>query len=129
VTTVEKKVKKKADDEYQDNLDLATEAPALPPPQPGEPGYDWQQEYPGEKVFTYTHDDVTVGFAAISKKRQPTIGFLMDARKQPEFEQVLDMVEFITCPAALAIVREWVPTDLIGAFEAWSEWNRTNAGE
>lgn len=106
--------------------DQSTPAPT---PTPGEPGYDWQALYPGEKVFTYTHDGITIGLAAISEKRQPSIGFLRAARKQPEFEQVLDMVEFISCPEALELVDAWVPTDLIAVFEKWSEWNRTNAGE
>lgn len=114
-----KKAKKKAEDE----------SPELPPAKAGEPGYDWSDDYPGEKVFTYTHDGVTVGLAAISPKRQPSIGFLRQARKQPEFEQVLDMVEFIASDTALALIDGWVPTDLINMFEKWSEWNRSNAGE
>jgi hypothetical protein len=67
--------------------------------------------------------------AAVSEKRQPSIGFLRATRKMPQFEQVLDMVEFIASPAALELVDKWVPTDLIEMFEQWSEWNKTAAGE
>ena len=134
----EKKKDKKADVEVLDNgtivitEETATDghrAPVLPDPKPGEPGFDWQSLYPGEKVFTYTHDDVTVGLAAISKQRQPSIGFLRSSRRKDEFEQVLDMVEFVTCPEALAILDDWVPTDLLTMWEKWSEWNRSSTGE
>lgn len=128
-----KKAKKKADEMSSvDKMVAVAEGPKAdpaPPPSPGEPGFPWQDEYPGEKVFTYTHDGVSVGLAAISPKRQPSIGFLRKTRKQPEFEQVLDMVEFIASEKALDIINEWVPTDLLSMFEEWSEWNRTNAGE
>lgn len=131
----QKKKSKKVDDiatveRFDNGAVIITDVDVPPvPAEPGEAGYDWQPHYPGEKVFVHTHDGITVGLAAISEKRQPTIGFLREARKQPEFEQVLDMVEFISCPEALALVDKWVPTDLISVFEKWSDWNRTSAGE
>lgn len=108
---------------------VVAEIYANTPAKPGESGFDWSGEYPGEKVFVYTADGVSVGLAAISKKRQPSIGFLRATRKKPEFEQVLDMLEFIASDTALALVDDWVPTDLLAMFEDWSDWNRANAGE
>lgn len=130
MTTVAEPKKDKKSKDFEEAATDGQEALALTPPKAGEPGFDWSTQYPGEKVFVYTDpNDVTVGLAAISKKRQPSIGFLRRTRKKPEFEQVLDMMEFIACDAALAIVDGWVPTDLVDLFEQWSEWNKTNAGE
>lgn len=112
-----------------------------PAPIPGDKGYDWKQDYPGERVFRYTtpKDQKTtqgdscggkvVGLAAISEKRQPSVGFLRAVRRKPEFDQVLDMIEIVACDKALALIDEWRPTDLQALFEQWSEWSNTSAGE
>lgn len=112
-----------------------------PQPAPGEKGYDWQAQYPDERVFVYrTPKDqktnkgeplggVTIGLAAISEKRQPSVGFLRRVRRKPEFDQVLDMIEVVACDAALDLLDEWRPTDLQNMFEEWSEWSNTSAGE
>ena len=100
------------------------------PPKPGDADFDWTKEYPGEKVFTYTTDDgVTIGLAAISKKRQPSIGFMRKTRRKPEFEQILDMLEFIASDNALTVADEWTSEQLVLMWEKWTEWNLANAGE
>jgi hypothetical protein len=114
-----KKAKKKADED-----------PELPPAKAGEPGYDWSVQYPGEKVFSWTADDGTiVGLAAISEKRQPSIGFMRETRRKPDFEQTLDMVEFVASDDALAIIDGWTATQLVEMWNKWTEWNKTNAGK
>lgn len=100
------------------------------PPKPGDTDFDWSAEYPGEKVFTYTTDDgATIGLAAISKKRQPSIGFMRKTRRKPEFEQILDMLEFIASDNALTVADEWDSEQLVVMWEKWTSWNLANAGE
>src|SRR5512139_2209658 len=112
-----------------------------PKPVPGEKEFDWQAEYPGEKVFVYTVPKgtldargndiggVTVGFAAISEKRQPSIGFLRAVRHKREFDQVVDMIEMVASDAALSVIDPWRATCLQDAFEQWNEWQETTAGK
>jgi hypothetical protein len=110
-------------------------------PVPGDKRYDWTQDYPDEDVFTYTTPSdqvtttgepcggVTIGLAAISQKRQPSVGFLRSVRRKPEFDQVLDMIEIVACDNALDLMDPWRPTDLQALFEQWSEWSNTTAGK
>lgn len=136
------KKKKAKDDEHAEELpvvDVTEET--LSPPTVGEPGFDWQAQYPGESVFRYItpEDQVTtkgepcsgveVGLAAISEKRQPSIGFLRDSRRKPEFEQTLDMLELVASDDALSLVDDWKANDLIIMWNKWTEWNKTNAGK
>lgn len=112
-----------------------------PEPVPGDKGYDWQAEYPDERVMRYTtpKDMKTargepfggrvIGLAAISEKRQPEVGFLRQVRRKPEFDQVLDMIEMVASDAALTLIDKMRPTDLQNMFEEWSEWSNTSAGE
>lgn len=142
---VEPKKKHKKDDVTLDDgvatEELATESTPAPDPKPGEPGFDWAKQYPGESVFVYltpedqeTTDgdpcgDVEIGLAAISEKRQPSIGFLRDSRRKPEFEQTLDMLELVASDDALSLVDSWKPGDLIVMWNKWTDWNKTNAGK
>lgn len=112
-----------------------------PKPAPGEKGFDWQAEYPDEQVYVYTtpkdQTDTkgnpiggqTVGLAAISGQRQPSVGFLRRVRHRQEFDQIVDMIELVASDAALTVIDEWKPTDLQDLFEQWSAWSKTAAGE
>lgn len=114
---------------------------AKPAPQPGEKGFDWQAEYPDEQVYIYTtpkeQTDTkgnpiggrTVGLAAISGDRQPSVGFLRRVRHRQEFDQIVDMIELVASDAALTVIDPWKPTDLQDLFEQWSAWSKTAAGE
>jgi hypothetical protein len=112
-----------------------------PKAEPGAKGFDWAAEYPDEKVFVYTtpadqRDNrgnaiggQTIGLAAISEKRQPSVGFLRRVRHKQEFDQVVDMIEMVASDAALTLMDEWNPSDLQKLFEQWNEWSQTTAGE
>jgi hypothetical protein len=115
--------------------------PAKAEPKPGEKGFDWEAEYPDERVFVYTTpkdqkdnsgNDIggqVVGLAAISEKRQPSFGFLRRVRRKQEFDQVVDMIEMVASEAALSLMDEWNPSDMQDLFEQWNEWSTTTAGE
>ena len=57
-----------------------------PKPKPGEKGFDWQTEYPGEDVYVYTVPEgtkspagLTVGLAKITEDRAPNPGAMREA--------------------------------------------------
>lgn len=112
-----------------------------PPALPGAKDFDWQAEYPGEKVLVYTApkgqktnrgNDIggqTIGLAAIGPKRQPSVGFLRRVRHKQEFDAVVDMIELVASDNALLLIDEWNPSDLQLLFEQWNEWQQTTAGE
>lgn len=114
---------------------------AKPPALPGDKDFDWQAEYPDEKVFVYTAPKSqttnrgntiggqTIGLAAISGQRQPSVGFLRRVRHKQEFDAVVDMIELVASDNALLLIDEWNPSDLQLLFEQWNEWQQTTAGE
>lgn len=105
-------------------------APA-PTPQPGEPGYDWSQDYPDEKVFVYeTLDtDRTVGLAALGPNRKFKPGELRKVRHLPEVDQMFLVIERVASPNALAVSDDFDDADYGRMFQQWSEWANTTAGE
>jgi hypothetical protein len=118
-----KKAKKKA---------LATEASApAPPPKPGEPGYDWSQDYAGEKVFVYETLDgkQTVGLAGVGVKRKFKPGEIRKARHMSEMDQMFMVIERVASPNALTVSDEFSDEDYSEMFRKWSEWANTSPGE
>jgi hypothetical protein len=138
VTAVaEHKVKKPKNKSFDENLPLVddldpvevTQAPPNPP-KPGESGFDWQAEYPGEEVFVFTAEDgTTVGLAAMGEKRRPKPGVLRKLRHQPAIEQMWFVIERVSSENALAVSDEFDDKDYSQMFEKWSEWSNTTAGE
>lgn len=98
--------------------------------EPGSPGFDWQLEYPGEEVFVFTATDgTTVGMAALTGDRKPSLGVLRKLRKSSYLDQMWTTLEWVSSAAALAISDEFPEKDYAAMFEAWSEFSRTSAGE
>lgn len=100
------------------------------PPKPGEPGFDWQKEYPGEEVFVFTAEDgTTVGLAALGPTRKFKAGEIRKARHLNEIDQMFVVIERVASPAALAISDEFADEDYGRMFGEWSEWANTSSGE
>lgn|GEM_PF-3377876 len=106
------------------------DAPEPPAAQPGDPGFDWQTEYPGEEVFVFTAaDGRTVGLAALNDKRRPKPGVLRKLRLQNAVEQMWFVLERVASEKALEVSDDFDDEDYGGMFEAWSQWNQAIAGE
>lgn len=100
------------------------------PPKPGEPGFDWQTEYPGEDVFVFTADDgTTVGLAALGPTRKFRAGEIRKARHLNEVDQMFVVLERVASPAALEVSDQFEDADYGRMFGEWSEWANTTAGE
>ena len=109
---------------------VAVDDAGTPALRPGEPGFDWRSEYPGEEVFVFTASDGrTVGLAALNDQRRPKPGVLRRLRKENAVEQMWFVLEQVACPAALEISDDFNDEDYGEMFQAWSEWNQTTAGE
>ena len=100
------------------------------PPKPGEQGFDWQKEYPGEDVFVFTASTgVTVGLAALGPTRKFKAGEIRKARHLNEIDQMFVVIERVASPTALALSDEFEDEDYGRMFGEWSEWANTSAGE
>ena len=109
---------------------VAVDDPGSPAARPGEPGFDWQTEYPDEEVFVFTATDGrTVGLAALNDKRRPKPGVLRKLRLQNAVEQMWFVLEQVACPAALEVSDDFGDEDYGEMFQAWSEWNQATVGE
>ena len=105
-------------------------AEQTPPPRAGSLEFDWQSEYPGEKVYVYTAaDGTTVGIAAMVGARKPKSGFLRQLRKEAAMEQMWTILELVMSPAALAVSDDFEDEDYGAMYAGWSEWSKTAVGE
>jgi hypothetical protein len=133
VTEPKKKNKPEKDTwEFESSSEVSptAEVAQVPPPKPGESGFDWQAEYPGEDVFVFTaKTGTTVGLAAMGEKRRPKPGVLRKLRHQPPIEQMWFVIERVSSENALAVSDEFDDKDYSDMFEQWSEWSNTSAGE
>lgn len=102
----------------------------LPAAKPGEVGFDWATEYPGEKFMVYTaKSGVTVGLAAMTDERKPTMGELKRILQKDQLQQMFETVERITSPAALEIAEGFKEPDYTAMLDEWTEWSQTTMGE
>lgn len=113
-----------------DEIELPAALPSNEGIEPGSAEFDWQLEYPGERVFVFTSSTgVTVGMAALVGARKPSMGVLRTLRKTHYLDQMWTTLEWVSSPAALAISDEFSEEDYAAMFDAWSTWSRTSAGE
>lgn len=100
------------------------------PAKPGDPDFDWSVEYPGEKFMVYTaKSGVTVGLAAMTEARKPTMRELKRILQKDQLQQMFETVERITTPAALDIAEGFKESDYTKMLDEWSEWSNTTMGE
>lgn len=125
----EPKVKKlKPPVDQVDTVEVA-QAPLIPP-KPGEPGFDWSQEYEGEKFMVYTaKTGVSVGLAAMTEDRKPTMGELEEILQKDQLRQMFETVARIASPEALKIAKGFKESDYTKMLDEWSVWSNTTLGE
>ncbi|MFA4083682.1 hypothetical protein ONA92_18460 [Mycobacteroides salmoniphilum] len=131
-TDIDDELERLDNDEIEGTTDefKAPEAPSNEGVEPGSAEFDWQLEYPGERVFVFTSSTgVTVGMAALVGARKPSMGVLRTLRKTHYLDQMWTTLEWVSSPAALAISDEFSEADYAEMFDAWSTWSRTSAGE
>jgi len=118
MTAPKKKLKAESDVETVD----------APPVKPGEPGYDWSQDYPDEKFMVYTaKSGVTVGLAASKGRIKP--GDFRRMSHMQDWQATFYMIEKIASPAALAVSDDFDDDEYSDMMTAWTEWANTTVGE
>lgn len=114
-------------------LDLTAEVGTQEPEisgQPGDPDFDWAEQYPGEKFYVYTaKSGVTVGLAAMSEERKPTMGELEEILQKDQLRQMFETVARIASPEALRIAKGFKESDYTKMLDEWSAWSNTTLGE
>lgn len=97
---------------------------------PGDPDFDWLQEYPDEDVFVFTASTgITVGLAAAAGDRKLKPG---DFRKMSHMEpwaQNFYLIEKVSCPKALEISDNLDDADYAAMMQGWTEWSGSSVGE
>lgn len=102
---------------------------AKPPAEPGGKDFDWDTEYPDEKVFVFTASDGrTVGLAAPVGERKLKPGDFRKMSHMEPWQQNFYLIEKIASPAALRISDDLDDEDYAGMMTGWTEWSKT-AGE
>lgn len=100
-----------------------------PQPKPGEPGFDWQAEYPGEEVYIYTVPEgtkspagLTIGLAKITEDRAPNPGRMRRAQREGGFSPMWLFIECVSSPASLMVQEELRPPEYNDMLRGWSEF-------
>lgn len=128
-----KKAGKKSTVETLDNgtiviTEITDDAPA-PPPKPGEPGYDWAADYPGEDFFVFeASDGQTVALAAPKGDRTLRPGDFRKMTHMEDWQATFFLVEKVASPNALAISDDFTDSDYSEMVKQWTEWHK-NSGE
>lgn len=96
---------------------------------PGDSGFDWQGEYPGEDVFVFeASDGQTIGLARPVGDRAFRPGDFRAMMHMESWQVPFYTIEKVACPAALAVADQLKDDDFGQMMTQWSEWHK-NAGE
>lgn len=108
----------------------AAETPA-PKAKPGEPGYDWQQDYPDEEVFVFTASDgTTVGLTKLGPTRRPKPGKLALLDEENNGIKVLwYFLRLASSRNSLLVQAELEEEDYAAMTRQWAEFAGIELGE
>ena len=101
---------------------------------PGDPDFDWQQEYPGEDVYVYTVPDtaiksplgkqspigLTIGLAKITEDRAPNPGEMREADERGGFAPMWLFIKSVSSPASLRLQNELRPPEYNDMLRCWA---------
>lgn len=133
-----KKKTRKAAEPLHTTLDAAlhvVEEPK-PTPKPGEKDFDWQAEYPGEKIYIYTVPDtakksvsgkqspigLTIGLAALTEDRAPNPGEMKEAEEIGGFKPMWVFIDCVTSPAAERLMKQLRPAEYNDLLRGWAKF-------
>jgi hypothetical protein len=121
---------------HDDVTEAPAEKPAATKKKPGEPGFDWQQEYVGEEVmvFTTADGDVTVGLTKLGPSRKPKPGVLRRVNAECResgnaFPMLWYFLELASSPTSLKVQELLEDADYSKMLEQWMEWTDLELGK
>lgn len=106
---------------------------AAPKPnaKPGDPNYDWTQDYPDEEVFVFTASDgTTVGLTKLGPNRRPKPGKLALLDEQNNGIKVLwYFLKLASSDASREVQAELEEEDYAAMTREWAEFAGIELGE
>jgi hypothetical protein len=99
------------------------------PKKPGEKGFDWQAEYPGEDVYVYTVPEgtrspagLTIGLARLTEDRAPNPGMMRTAYRDGGFAPMWLFIESVSSPVALELQDQLRPPEYNEMLRGWADF-------
>jgi hypothetical protein len=95
-----------------------------PKPKPGQKGFDWQTEYPGEQVYVYTAPSgTTIGLTRLGPHRKPKPGLLRRLHREEGKMSVLwYFVELASSPASLTVQEQLEEDEYADMVKGWADF-------
>lgn len=102
-----------------------------PKAKPGDPNFDWSQEYPGEEVFVFTASDgTTVGLTKLGPNRRPKPGKLALLDEQGDGIKVLwYFLKLASSDTSREVQAELDEEDYAAMARQWAEFAGIELGE
>jgi hypothetical protein len=109
----------------------AKKAAPKPKPKPGQPGFDWATQYPGEEVFVFTAGDgTTVGLTKLGPKRRPKPGKLALLDEQNDGIKVLwYFLKLASSDTSREVQAELEEEDYAAMCRQWADFAGIELGE
>lgn len=115
-----------------DAVDAPTAAPSRPKPKPGEKGFDWQSEYPGEEVFVFTASTgLTIGLTKLGPNRRPKPGklALLEDEEARGIKTLWYFLKLASSDASRQLQAELEEEDYAAMTREWAEFAGIELGE
>lgn len=125
MTAMEQVPKKKATKKATPDLEarLQVVEPPKPKPKPGQPGFDWQTEYPDEDVYVYTTSDgLGIGLTKLGPARKPKPGLLRRLHREGGMSVMWYFLELASSPTSLRLQEELDEDDYTKMLRGWAEF-------
>ncbi|OCB15077.1 hypothetical protein [Mycobacterium intracellulare] len=115
-----------------DAVDAPPAAPSRPKPKPGEKGFDWQSEYPGEEVFVFTASTgLTIGMTKLGPTRRPKPGklALLEDEEARGIKTLWYFLKLASSDASRQLQAELEEEDYAAMTREWAEFAGIELGE
>lgn len=117
-----------------DAVDAPPAAPSRPKPKPkpGEKGFDWQSEYPGEEVFVFTASTgLTIGMTKLGPNRRPKPGklALLEDEEARGIKTLWYFLKLASSDASRQLQAELEEEDYAAMTREWAEFAGIELGE
>jgi hypothetical protein len=124
-------------DEEKESAKLhVVEEPAKPKAKPGDPGFDWQEEYPGEEIYVYTVPQdakkspagkqsppgLTIGLCRLTEDRAPNPGEMQDAYEAGGFAPMWLFIAEVSSPASRKLQKLLRPAEYNEMLRGWAKF-------
>lgn len=102
-----------------------------PDAKPGQFGFDWQTEYPGEEIWVYTTIDekLTIGLAKLGPNRKPKPGLLRRLHREGGMSVMWYFLELASSDTSLRLQEELDDADYNKMLRGWCEFTGIELSE